>query len=286
MSANSLAADAQEGIAPSSRSARRAGAARNHNLIRYVRNRRLRLPSAGMTTRRSPTRAAAGGSERQRARAFGAAGRDSALTPWRPLDRPSPSREPQGSPQRLGHISQVGNGQLQDSRARGAARHAEPLQLEAAHDLPRRPNDHQDTEPQAHAHPPARNGSRRQQRKRVVVARLRLGGSFDVTTRDAVERGPIVRCVGRNVSHPAAERAPPFQTIRGRPRRSRRNPARDTSTATRLVPEFRTCKIVRAFPASITRAGVAVSATGRVPRSRPRMRARARGRERRRGYGN
>ena len=107
--------------------------------------------------------------------------------------------------------------------------------------------------------------------RRRVVKRTSASwspGSAPRGTRDAIVTVPEApgfkaRLRGRNLSHPDAER-PPLRgaTTRGRPRRSSANPARTTSRATGLEPEFVMRTGVLPVPAIATCAGVAVSATG------------------------
>jgi hypothetical protein len=70
---------------------------------------------------------------------------------------------------------------------------------------------------------------------------------------------------GRTVSHELSLRIVALATIRGRPRRSRANPARRTSTSTVELPLFDTRTAVLAEPFRVTCAGDAVSRSeGRV----------------------
>jgi hypothetical protein len=65
-------------------------------------------------------------------------------------------------------------------------------------------------------------------------------GTLAETRRCAVACGARLTCVGRTLSHRAAERALRRSTMCGRPRRSRDNPAKATSIAMRFVPGFLT----------------------------------------------
>ena len=89
-----------------------------------------------------------------------------------------------------------------------------------------------------------------------------FGGTLAETRSDADVRAGSARRFGRSFSQAAAERAPRARRIRGLPRRLSANPALETSTTRRFVPEFVRRTAAREVPARTTRAGAAVSATG------------------------
>ena len=95
-------------------------------------------------------------------------------------------------------------------------------------------------------------------------------GRRDVTVSDPGRAGRRTKRRGATVSHDARRTRTSARHDRGRPRRSRENPARTTSTTTGLRPGFVTRTSARADPANATCAGAAVSASGGPRRARAR----------------
>src|SRR6185503_18414799 len=83
----------------------------------------------------------------------------------------------------------------------------------------------------------------------------------DRTVKSRLAPGRSTNRRGRTASHAVAARSPPRRPIFGRPRRSREKPARATSTEIGPRPGFTTRTVAIPEPASVTRAGVAVSAS-------------------------
>ena len=87
-------------------------------------------------------------------------------------------------------------------------------------------------------------------------------GTLAETRRCAVACGARLKCVGRTLIHRAADRGLRRLTICGRPRRSRANPAKATSTTRRFVPGFLIRTVALSLPRKASRAGAAVNAKG------------------------
>ena len=142
-------------------------------------------------------------------------------------------------------------------------RHAQAAELEAPHDRPRRPDDHDDAHPHPHRDPVTHATARREEDERVVIARLSPGRK---PRRDRDRRAPpgssTTRCGRSSASRQRTARRRRDRRSRGRPLRSRREPARRRRGSTDSCPRSSLRIVVRPDPASSTCSGEAVSATG------------------------
>ena len=171
-----------------------------------------------------------------------------------------PDHDPSAS-QPLRHVAVIDNEKLERPAA-PRPQHAKPAQLEPAHDPARCADDDHDAD--AHPHGDARGPlrARGEEHERVVIPRLDAGWQVAPTVKDAFAPGRRTRRRGRTVSQEVAARGPLRATILGRPRRSSAKPARCASTAIGRLPALAMRIVARPVPASITRDGDAVSATG------------------------
>jgi len=112
---------------------------------------------------------------------------------------------------RFGHIASIGNNDLQPSdTACGPAAHAQDI--DPVHDLPRRPNDHHDSQPDSHRKTSAGRGTRDEECELRVIAGLGMWRN--------VRRDPQRRRASRAESEPPRRYAQP-----GRPAGDRPGPA-------------------------------------------------------------
>ena len=174
------------------------------------------------------------------------------------------------TPQRLGHVAGVRDPQLEEPCAARPA-HPQAAESQAPCDPARRADDHDDAEPHPDREPAARADGR-------VVSSTSASwspGSTRAGTRAetatvALAPAASTNRVGRTVSHAVAARRLAPGATRGRPRRSRPNPARVASTATASLPGFVTRIAAPAEPGEGDARRGRGQADGRARRARAR----------------